>query len=358
MTRDASASARQIRSLTSLRFFAAVAVLCFHYFGFRFGRLGVSFFYVLSGFVLTYIYDERLRSRAATTDFFVRRVARIYPTHLLMFFVGLPVFLHLAQAYLHAGALWTGTAAAANLLLLHSWWPDHNVYLGFETGSWSLSDEAFFYAMCPLLLGLRNLRVVGLALAVVMVGTLGLVVARPSEFALWLFYVNPTFRLLEFLVGIGCCRLLANGRRLLSGTPGELAALGSLGAAMIVAYALPAKLELLTYSIIFIVPSALIVASFAQEAGAISKLLRGALFVELGEGSYALYLTHEIAFVYALHIIDGLAFRVVLAVLVIGLSIVVHRLYELPARRRIIRWHEDRADRRRAREYRLFSDVL
>jgi len=82
-----------IKSLTSLRFFAAIYVVLFHesanpgHFVFfplaaRFvasGYTAVTLFFVLSGFILAYNYG-RIRSRK---EFWISRFARIYPVYFL-----------------------------------------------------------------------------------------------------------------------------------------------------------------------------------------------------------------------------------------------------------------------------------
>ncbi|ERT14322.1 acyltransferase family protein [Photorhabdus temperata] len=90
-------------SLTSLRFFAAFFVLLSHlgylkdsdYFSWLFvynGYIGVTFFFILSGFVLAYSYEEKMnRKEISKRNFFVARIARIYPLHILTFIIFLPI---------------------------------------------------------------------------------------------------------------------------------------------------------------------------------------------------------------------------------------------------------------------------
>jgi peptidoglycan/LPS O-acetylase OafA/YrhL len=76
-------------TLDALRGVAAIAVLGFHmhlYFGrqvFPQGYLAVDFFFMLSGFVLTYAYQNRLDNGSSTISFFKLRVARLYPLYLV-----------------------------------------------------------------------------------------------------------------------------------------------------------------------------------------------------------------------------------------------------------------------------------
>ena len=93
---------QQLRSLTGLRFLAALSVFVAHVPGLwrqfdvgdlPFGAAGVGFFYVLSGFILTYVYGSRFTQKLtpvaefdngqdAVADFsfkkfYLKRVARI-----------------------------------------------------------------------------------------------------------------------------------------------------------------------------------------------------------------------------------------------------------------------------------------
>lgn len=105
-----------IPSLTGIRFFAALAVLMFHsgatYFdraGIPYpvaqllhnGYLGVSLFFVLSGFILTYAHqDDRIDGRFLGV-FYVARFARIYPVYLFALVLALPVLIDRFQPEPH-----------------------------------------------------------------------------------------------------------------------------------------------------------------------------------------------------------------------------------------------------------------
>jgi peptidoglycan/LPS O-acetylase OafA/YrhL len=151
-----------LRALTSLRFVAALLVFSWHCVPtravsvtFSFGYIGVGFFFLLSGFILTYTYHgafgERLRAEAVRA-FYAARVARVYPLHL----VTMPLMIA-CLVYLGTNPLWSGVEpqtrlqeVAAQAVLLQSWIPVRAIYFVDNGPAWSISFAALFYALVPL----------------------------------------------------------------------------------------------------------------------------------------------------------------------------------------------------------------
>lgn len=199
----------KLDSLTGLRWLAALAVFLFHVTDafssplFRSvrpafaeaGVLGVTAFFVLSGFVLTW-------SRRAGDEpgrFYRRRFARIYPNHFVTWVA--------AGALVLLGSKADGNAigVVASLLLVHAWSNDHAVILAMNNVSWTLSVEAFFYAVFPFLLP-RLLRVARatrlvLALAGVAAGLALLAEAVLSGYSAWFAVQSPLALLTQFAIG-------------------------------------------------------------------------------------------------------------------------------------------------------------
>src|SRR6185437_14997298 len=109
------------------------------------GWTGVSFFFILSGFVLTW---SRNPKKDSTKAFWRRRFFKIYPNHLVTF---------IAAAFLLGlitKQVFNVRYAILNLLLLHSWFPQFPINNSFNDVTWSLSCEAFFYLCFPFLIRL------------------------------------------------------------------------------------------------------------------------------------------------------------------------------------------------------------
>lgn len=151
------------RALNGLRFVAAIAVVCYHYapeasfFGFlpaflrnvvESGPMALPFFYILSGFVLSHSYVDRLpRTLLEARQFWRSRVARLYPAYLCAFVLFIPIAY--AKYVHHHAAEGVHKFIAAGLLAvstLQAWTPLAQSWNG---PSWSLSVEAFFYLIFP-----------------------------------------------------------------------------------------------------------------------------------------------------------------------------------------------------------------
>ena len=171
---------KEIRSHTSLRGWAAMMVVFVHFryylhssidpdeftLYFYKGYLWVDFFFILSGFVMAYVYDIEHPRRYSPRDilhYLIARIARIYPLHFItllatVLFFTLLLLINLAlgkeACCLFDDALRTPESLAANLFLIHSWGMFDWVTWNFP--SWSLSAEFFCYLLFAALLTING----------------------------------------------------------------------------------------------------------------------------------------------------------------------------------------------------------
>lgn len=301
---------RELDALTALRFFAALLVFVYHCpptaaFGTRYalGHSGVGFFFLLSGFILTYTYHRRFDGAtawSAVREFYAARIARIYPVHLIA-----TVFAAIVL-WRFGGTTWDVSSAAdrlhaivAQLFLVQSWIPDEKIYLGINAPAWSISTEMFFYAVFPFVLR-SLLRSFGKSappaiwVAAAMPWAIELAVALiPHRTAVWTAYVLPPIRLVDFIAGmlLGIAFLRSGPARSKPwrATAFELGALGAIAFAIAISTHVT---EALRYSLFLMPFWALLIAVFVHEAGRVSRLLRRPVFVALGRASFAFYLIH------------------------------------------------------------------
>ncbi|MEV6931637.1 acyltransferase [Dactylosporangium sp. NPDC051485] len=305
----------RLPSLTGLRFPAALLVFVYHgslqlpstslftdqtfaahyaTAASQLGALGVTFFFVLSGFVLTW----SAREHDSPAAFWRRRLVKIYPNYVVAWVLAMLVF---AAAYTPAGQ------AALNLFMLQVWVPDFFVNLGVNPPSWSLGTEAFFYAAFPLLLPLVN-RIRAERLKYWIAATVAGVIATPliayaafpdtpavpggwdaSQSQYWFAYFLPPVRLLDFALGILVARAVLLGRWRDIG-------LGWSALLLVVSVPLASFVPYLYgQRAVTIVPIALLVAAAAtaDTKGRFTPLRSGPARW-LGEVSFAFYLLHFI----------------------------------------------------------------
>lgn len=161
----------QIRPLTAVRFFAAMAVVMYHY-GQQMvseapewvrtlvlnGHTGVTLFFILSGFILVHVsHGTNLRSGESRGMFYMRRFARIYPVYMLAWLLwGVSLIAYWNENNVPPTYAAKVIAAYGSLsaLLLQSWVP--TAVPVWNWPGWTLSVEALFYALFPLLFAVSS----------------------------------------------------------------------------------------------------------------------------------------------------------------------------------------------------------
>lgn len=129
---------------------------------FQHGNLGVNFFFVLSGFLITYllIKEKELTGRIHVPNFYVRRILRIWPLYYLCIVVGFIGFALLkkftGEPVLENANPWYYSFFAANFDIMHTW-PEKPDALLLSV-LWSVAVEEQFYLTWPLILSLVPLK--------------------------------------------------------------------------------------------------------------------------------------------------------------------------------------------------------
>ncbi|WP_435209348.1 acyltransferase family protein [Micromonospora sp. bgisy143] len=341
----------RLPSLTGLRWIAALLVFGFHAGTMRIiaepdykavvdalftlGLSGVQFFFILSGFVLVW----SARPGDSRLTFWRRRVAKIYPNHVVLWAAALLVAWWFADPVLPAVAL-------ENLLLLQAWDPRLGWFYSVNTVSWSLSCEFFFYLCLPLALPLlRRARpavlwtlVVALPLLILALWPAQQLVPEVSRW--WFTQIFPPVRSLEFWLGAVAAELMLRGRWRGPGLPVATA----IFVATWVAAAQWIRAELWTT---LLAVAYLLVITAAADADVRNRRSpwRSRPLVWLGEVSFAFYLVHVLVMTSVLRLSGdwGTGFRgwrgpaVVLGFLLVNLVLagLLHRWVETPLMRRL-----------------------
>jgi peptidoglycan/LPS O-acetylase OafA/YrhL len=160
----ASARRPQLPALTGIRCFAALNLVFFHFadphsFGplspvVNGGYISVSFFLLLSGFILTYNYADRAEQGKLTArSFWTARFSRLYPVYIFSLLLSVGMLMQEVPAHTK-GDFTLGVILTP--LLLQGWHPALSTF--WNTPAWTMSTEAFFYVLFPFLITRRRPR--------------------------------------------------------------------------------------------------------------------------------------------------------------------------------------------------------
>ena len=335
-----------IPALTSIRFFAALHVVAFHFVTkankpaflqgiLSAGYVGVTLFFVLSGFILSHVYAGPFALR----DFYRARFARIYPLYALA----------LLLCVWTGGSPWIHEPLSAWLrspLFLQAWWPQYSLEWNFP--AWSLSCEAFFYLTFPLFA--RRFRETSPKTLLGIIALLWVVSCLPSIAYLWiqpdgpisvtyqtpsvwlqLLKYHPLVRLPEFMVGILLARLRTRIPTFSLAGTGAALSLAVIVGVLVQSYRLPL---VLLHNSLLLPAFSLLIFSLSYPSWA-ARLLSARWLTFLGESSYGLYILQSPAWAIVTVAAVGLNYRTGVWMLlpVIGLAVVCYVAVERPARR-------------------------
>lgn len=304
-----------IDNLTSLRFFAALWVVLFHLrsrIDVEFGQIiengarGVDFFFILSGFVMWHVYGGK---PFCQRSYLFKRIARIYPLHLVL----LVMFLFFDQD-LHGFVM--------SAAMVHSFGTTDGLVLNGP--SWTLSAEMFAYAIFALLASGPTLRMWHVAMFGIITGLVAHLYAIDTGRTGFIHLTSDGgwLRILpEFCIGIMLAMVQARVTTALGTVMFFVGLFGVVSTAL---------LPLPDYA--FVPAFALIIlgAARADLPGLSSRFM-----IYLGEISYSIYLTHILVMLIWFHFRGDVSPTVdIIAVLILTmiLSSCSYHLIERPAR--------------------------
>ena len=353
-----------LNALTGLRCFAAINIVLFHFsnpqwFGFmapvvNAGFISVSYFILLSGFVLGYNYNARARSGELNRRrFWEARFTRIYPIYFLSLVLSLPQLPGEYPTHTHA-MFWAGVVLTP--LLLQGFIPAIATFM--NTPAWTMSAEAFYYVLFPWIAKWkRPERVAPHVGKMAGVWLLGLVpgllyiafspdgIAHPDRWSygpwLWALKYTPYTHLASFVFGV----MLSNLDQIVPRAGFLRLALGIVGFSGI--YGLLCLGPLVPYAIIhdgLLMPLfACVVLGLAGE-NILARVLGVRPLVFVGQASYCLYLLHFNMWnlIHDSHVLDALGLSRfdpwISYVLLIVMALMALYFIEKPAQRKLRQW--------------------
>jgi len=338
----------KLDQLTFTRFLAAISIVIFHAQGgvypfnwsflhsiFGQANVGVSYFFILSGFVMIIAYGKDKSTRIKPKGYYLNRVARIYPVYFVAFMLAVSINLKSDEISLKNFFL--------QLFAIQAWFPD--AVLKLNIPAWSLSVEGLFYLTFPFLFNYFYRRysyqkVLVIIICIWCITQLGVnylffspfYKGYPSNSHNFLFYF-PLLHLNEFMIGniTGYTFFkLTNSRKNFD--------LATIAVFFVLLIVLCLNVGVLYNDGLMAVIFAPLILLMALNTGEISKIFSHKYLIILGEASYGIYILQSPVKRYCYFVFrhlnmtnENVTFYIYLIILT-GFSIACYYCIEIPAK--------------------------
>ena len=348
-------STGRIDSLQALRALAFLGIFFLHsHFFISWATLGVSVFYVLSGFLMAYRYEntELNTSLKSNICFSLGKIKKLYPLHIITMICEI--------VYTIAFMIYDGVRIKAvltligetllNITLLQTWVPDSNVNTSLNGVAWYLSVTMFLYFMFPWINKIAariNIcilcRISGIILIIQLLSCIPFIriLGIDSPVYIWFMYCFPVFRLGDFFIGCILKRLYfefdLGSMGVITGTICEFSA--TLVTILIFVWLKIEQdniflLSLQNWTTIYIPISAMWIVLFIINKGLITKVLTNRLTIYIGNLTAYAFLIHYVVTRYTNGLLKVLKINVegwgrgMLVLLQLIISLILSALYK------------------------------
>ena len=291
---------KRFEALDAFRGLAAIIIVLFHSQFYadtqpnifvRHGYVFVDFFFILSGFVIAYSYQDKILNGIGFKKFMLLRFARLYPLHLFILFVWIP-YVGIKMYLYQQGIGVTDPTIINNIMTFLK-----NIFLlqgigsiSWNYPSWSIGVEFYTYGFFFLVMFLsikstNNIRFI----MIVLISLAVYIMALNDECILINFFKCISEFFFGVIVYYGYKNIYIEIKKPIVATLLEISSL------MLMIYLVSNIAQGNNYEHYTVVLFMAIVYLFAIEnIGVMSKLLSMDLFQYLGKISYSIYMTHAI----------------------------------------------------------------
>lgn len=319
----------KIESLQALRAIAFIGVFLLHAlrafvyldpvlyktgFVFSYACLGVSIFFVLSGFLMMYKHknDKDDLSIKNNIKNAIKRIKSLYPLHIITMILGtIIIFFRGYYSFSNLDSIKELIYVLfLNITLLQSWIPDTLINTSLNGVAWYLSVSVFLYFMFPYIkkfikyknnITLGIISIIWLLLEIVSCYLMIKVYGVDSKVYNWFMYCFPLFRLGDFFMGCSLERVYSSiDKEKISTTKATIYEIITiiLIALVFIYYRMDHTRTIFkainNMTTIYIPVSLLLVLLFAINKGLITKLLNNKLLIYIGNISSYLFLIHYV----------------------------------------------------------------
>lgn len=326
----------EIKPLTSIRGLFALYVAIYHIFPrtnlfLENGYLSVDLFFVLSGFIMSYVYSTKFSCTLKTKDYlsYLRgRIARTYPLYAFLIIL-------ISFIYILNGIELPNTSDYVILFsfLQSIFYVNNNLI----PHAWSIAVEFIAYMLFPfaILLIYKVRNVIFIASAITL-GFTGLYLASFKGYWGPLDIVSGKFAIIrclsDYALGLVSFLIYVKAKSLLSKNKLEIALISSLALALLL-------LSFRGYDVIIVACFATLIPLLAASQGIIYRFMSLSPMVYLGEISYSIYLIHyplcrKLSFIPAWIQSKTVLFDInhVVLILTIIFSVLTYHFIEIPCR--------------------------
>lgn len=349
----------KIESLQGLRVFAFLMIYLLHTGLSDTGEIGVSIFFVLSGFVM-YL---RYRNTDLTTSvkdlfkFSTGKIKKLYLLHIITMLAFLYFEIKiLVEGFSLNKLIETIWHVILNLVLLQVWSPNQATYFSLNGVCWFLCVCLFLYLLFPLInKGIKGYKSVksayaSIAVTVLLMALAAMVVAKinvpesiSNNFTKWFTYIFPVYRLGDFIIGCNLSYIFTNKEHKLSVPTASLLEAAAFGLFLLLFMLRRYGVFVfgsyfLRYNLVYLPASMAVVYILAHEKGLISRLLRLKPLVIVGDLSSYAFLIHTVVIKYYFDILAGFSLAlnpVVSTLIILVITITLSYLYSIVAKKRI-----------------------
>ncbi len=205
----------QIESLQALRALAFIGIFLSHVNApIQWSGLGVSVFFVLSGFLLAYQHGEDAIEvgRKECAGFAWKRIKKLYPLHIITMILAavLAVLIKVYEGFTLRNAFVIGAELLLNITLLQSWVPYSIINVSLNGVAWYLSAALFLYFMFPKICRFlqekkqQTIWIICVGILVLQWAAclpMLLIFGATHPTYIWFMYCFPVFRLGDFFIG-------------------------------------------------------------------------------------------------------------------------------------------------------------
>ncbi|MBY0516486.1 MAG: acyltransferase [Bacteriovoracaceae bacterium] len=353
---------KNIKILTGLRFYAAIHVILFHnlyLFGsftlyspiqnfLSKGETAVSFFFLLSGFLLAYVYQDKLETKKEKIAYLSGRLAKLYPLYFLAMLIDAPrvVKYFFEQYEINTATLKILISGTGYILMLQSWVP--NLTPVWNSPAWSLSCEMFFYTALIFLMprinrtkyNLRTVFILYLMPAILFFVLFKIFNTNSDSLymkTLWRSF--PPLRLSEFVIGCYLFKVVKQENKLTLGIKRNCTFVFWSSIILSIFLAMSNSLiEDKLFSQMVALPFfALLIMSSYYEGIKGSELFTSRIIQQLGLSSYASYILHQPLKTYFTAFEPSVGVGVSYLSSVLILSLLLYYFFEVPLQVRLKR---------------------